>query len=366
VVIFKGSAMSKLLTFLESAGVPLIVTLVFVALFFVLHLVLRWRYKEEHKKTLLSQLLFFALAVIAVVSIVVSMPINTTLRAQILGLFGILLSAAIALSSTTLLGNALAGLMMRGVRNFRLGDFVELAGNFGRVTERGLFHIEIQTANRNLVTLPNMIMVTNPLEVYQPSGTMITTRVSLGYDTGHEMIKGLLIEAAQKAGLHDPFVHILELGDFSVLYKVSGLLEQTENLLSMRSKLNEEVLTTLHEASVEIVSPVFENQRNVQSQTFIPKIDKPVAVRDMMPQAEKSAFDKADKASNLAAREEELAANEARVSRLKEELDAVQNDQQKSKLEKEIAQLQKNQETIAGEIRSLSEKLETDGATPSA
>ena len=356
--------MEMFLSYFEAIAAPLIVTGVFLFLFFLLHLVLRWKYKEQHKKSLLSQLLFFALSIIAVISLVVSMPINPTLRGQILGILGLLLSGAIALSATTLLGNALAGLMMRGVRNFSLGDFVELDGNFGRVTERGLFHIEIQTQNRNLVTLPNLIMVTNPLEVFQSTGTMVTTQVSLGYDVGHEKVKRLLTDAALKTGLEDPFVFVLELGDFSVLYKVSGLLLQTEKILSMRSKLNEEVMIALHADSIEIVSPVFENQRIVQSQKFIARAEKVETVAKLGDHPEKSVFDKAEQAGQLTLKEEEHASNGQLITALKDQVKAADNEPDKIALQQKISRLEKSQEIISEEIKSLSIKLEEDITQP--
>ena len=61
-----------------------------------------------------------------VVVVIVFMPIGDTARGQLLGLLGLLLSAAVALSSTTFIGNAMAGLMLRAVRNFRTGDFIRI------------------------------------------------------------------------------------------------------------------------------------------------------------------------------------------------------------------------------------------------
>lgn len=354
--------MSKLLAFLELVTVPLIVTGVFILLFFLLHLFLRWKYKLEHKKTLLSQLLFFALSIIAVIAVVVSIPVSANLREQILGLFGILLSAAIALSATTLLGNALAGLMIRGVRNFRLGDLIELNGYFGRVSERGLFHIEIQTEDRNLVTLPNLIMVTNPLKVFQSTGTIISTQISLGYDIGHEKIKTLLIDAAHNTGLEDPFVHCLELGDYSVLYKVSGLLKQTEKILSVRSKLNEEVMNSLHGASIEIVSPAFKNTRNVQAQKFIPRKEKAPTPSMTEEFPEKQVFEKAEQAASLENKEEKLVTTGQMISELKEQLKAAESEGEKQLLEKNISALKNRLEPLSEEIEELSAKLHEDDA----
>ena len=33
----------------------------------------------------------------------------------------------------------------------------------------------------------------------------------------------LLIEAAEKSGLEEPFVHIIEIGNYSITYRISGL-----------------------------------------------------------------------------------------------------------------------------------------------
>ena len=64
---------------------------------------------------------------------------------------------------------------LRAVRNFRMGDFIRVAEHFGRVSERGLFHTEIQTENRDLTTLPNLFLVTHPVTTIRTSGTIVST-----------------------------------------------------------------------------------------------------------------------------------------------------------------------------------------------
>jgi len=123
--------------------------------------------------------------------VILVIPMGDTMRGQVLSLIGILLSAAIALSSTTVPGNAMAGVMMRGVRNFRMGDFIRAGEHFGRVSEQGLFHTEIQTEDRELTTIPNLHLVTHPVTTIRTSGTMISTSVSLGYDVSRLRIEEL-------------------------------------------------------------------------------------------------------------------------------------------------------------------------------
>lgn len=90
------------------------------------------------------------------VLVIIALPVASELRGQLLSLFGLAITALLTLSGTTFVSNAMAGLMLRSLANFRAGDFLRVEGHFGRVTERGLLHTEIQTEDRDLVTLPNL------------------------------------------------------------------------------------------------------------------------------------------------------------------------------------------------------------------
>lgn len=218
------------------------------------------------------QLVMIALSLAGVLAIILALPVSETLRGQLLSLLGILLSASIALSATTFLGNALAGVLLQVVGGFRLGDLVRVGEHFGRVSERGLFHTEIQTEDRDLTTLPNLYLVSNPVRVVRSSGTIVAAHVSLGYDVSRERIERLLIQACEAAGLEEPFVHVAELGDFSVTYRAAGLLLEVKQILSVRSRLRGEVLDALHEDGIEIVSPNFMNTRALaESARFVPR-----------------------------------------------------------------------------------------------
>ena len=116
-----------------------------------------------------------------------------------------------------------------------MGDFIRIGDYFGRVSGRGLFDTEIQTETRELISLPNSYCISHPVATILGSGTIIATTLSLGYDLDHKRIEELLIKAAQSCGLQEPFVHILKLGDFSVTYRVSGLLQEAKHLITAQS-----------------------------------------------------------------------------------------------------------------------------------
>lgn len=259
----------------------------------------------------LGQLTVAALIAAFVVAIILSLPIGDGARGQLLSLLGLLLTAAIALASTTFLGNAMAGLMLRTIGNFKPGDFVRVGDQFGRVSEQGLLHTEIQTEDSDLTTLPNLQLVTSPITVIRSSGTIITVSLSLGYDVPADKIEQCLITAAEDCGLESPFVQVTDLGDMAVTYKIAGTLKDVSKLISMRSKLRRSVMDHLHHSDIEIVSPNFMIQRPAKDgwRAMPDEMPAPQAAGQSKsdPEPEKQIFDKADEAEAAAKLAEELA-----------------------------------------------------------
>ena len=115
----------------------------------------------------------------------------------------------------------MAGLMLRSVKNIQTGDYLFVEDLEGRVSERGLFRVEIQTPSRDLTSIPNMFLASHPVRVVQDSGTLIQTEVSLGYDVDRKKVEALLQEAATRSELSDPFVLVRKLENNLGLHRLS-------------------------------------------------------------------------------------------------------------------------------------------------
>jgi small-conductance mechanosensitive channel len=251
---------------------------------------------EAQRPRQIAMLVLTALGLFVLLLIV---PMSESTRGSVLSLIGLVLTGVIALSSTSFVSNVMAGLMLRGIKSFTAGDFIGIGDKFGRVTERGLLHTEIQTEDRALTTFPNFYLVSNPLHVVRRSGTVISTTVSLGYDLDRNKVEELLIKAATTAGLKEPFVRILELGDFSVTYQICGHYDQIRRLFTARSDLQKMVFDCLHAGGLEIVSPSFMNQRQLAPNSkVIPEGSgwKKVVEVSQDEAPEDSIFDKAEEA----------------------------------------------------------------------
>lgn len=291
--------------FLEAVKdlVPMLVVIAFfiAILWLVDRLLKRNKRLRRSEGDFSRHLIMLGVTALGILLCLLTLPIATTTKHDLLTVFGLVLTGIITLSSTTFASNALAGLMLRTINHFRPGDFVRVDEQFGRVTERGLFHTEIQTEDRDLTSIPNMYLVQHPLTVVHETGTMISATVSLGYDIPVEIIEKHLIEAGQAAGLEEPFVRVQELGDFSVTYRVTGFLKDIKTLLGTRSRLRREMLTALHSAGIEIVSPSVMIQRPIEkTEKILPDvIDTSAAIEPVIASSEAKIFDKAEKAGKL-------------------------------------------------------------------
>jgi len=339
---FLGSFGSNIFSLLPLAGVILALV--------IINRILNRQAQQISGRRFRNQLVMAAVSFVGILVIIIMLPIETGMRGQLLTLVGIIISVTISLSSSTFLGNAMAGVMLKSLRNFRSGDFVQVGEHFGRVTERGLFHTEIQTASRDLTTLPNLFLATTPVTVVRSSGTIVDATVSLGFDIPHSRIEKLLMAAGEKAELKDPFVQVLELGDYSVTYRVAGLLEDTKRLLTFRSRLRVAMLDCLHRDGVEIVSPNFMNVRDYDPKhDFVPPTttatapvaaDAPLAV----------VFDKAEEAQTISSLHKDVEDLEQRIEEIRIEIKKAPDDEAKRKLTAELARSEQKLERLHKEI----------------
>ncbi len=331
----------------------------FILLLIIIRFIGEQKYANNEGYKIKRQIIVLLLSFAGLLGIIITLPIGDSTRGQLLSLIGILLSAAIALSATTFIGNVMAGIMLRAVRGFKPGDFIRVGEHFGRVSDRGLLHVEIQTEERDLTTMPNLYVVTNPVKVVRSSGTFITATVSLGYDIPRRRVQELLAKAAETAELDEPFVTIVDLGDFSVTYKVAGLLEEVKQYITARSKLRGKILDVFHENGLEIVSPTFMNTRSFTEQRkFIPHAERTAPEEDkkeVESEIEKLVFDKADEAASMEELKSRQKAVIDEIEKVKEEIKQEKDKQRQDELNSMKQELEKKQKWLGELIKHKEE-----------
>ena len=291
-----------------------------------------------------GQLILFFVVALGLITLLIYLPLRDQVGGLVFQFVGLVLSAAVALSSTTFLGNLIAGGMLRTIRHFHLGDWIRVEGHFGRVTERGLLHTEIQTEDRDLTTIPNLLLATHPVKVVRTSGTIISANVSIGYDVPHVRVEEALLRAAIRIELVDPFVAVTELGDFSIVYRVAGKLEEVDRMID-----------ELHESKIEIMSPSFMNilQRSPKEHVIPEEVH---STREAKTAPEEVAFDKADLAQGLEAKRSAIAELERKIDEAGGRSGSLEGDA-RTGLENELERMKSEAARLKDELGADEESL---------
>jgi len=180
----------------------------------------------------------------------------------------LLLGVMISLGSTGLITHAMSGLVMVYSRSLRKGDFVDVNGVQGVVTEVAALAIKVVDVRNEEITIPNGVVVAGPIRNYtrlaNSDGTLLTTKVSLGYDVPWRQVHALLIAAASKtSGVRDtpaPYVYQRALSDFYVEYELFASLAHPRQRVPSLSELHARILDEFNEHGVQIMSPHFFGQ----------------------------------------------------------------------------------------------------------
>jgi len=350
--------MNQLTNIFSSVLYPLIVIIIIVLLLIANRWIFNQIKKSKDSLIVTRQTISMFIILAGLLTFILNLPIEKELKGQLLSFLGIIISAAIALSSTTVLGNLMAGLMNNSMKRYRMGDLINIGDLTGRVTRKNIFHTEIQLEDSNFVTIPNLYIASYPVKLTRKSNTVISITVSLGYDVPQSKVEKSLKDAALDTGLTDPYVYIINLGDFSVSYKIHGFLEDANKFFSTTSLLHSKVMEHLHKNNIEIVSPSFMNQRRVDETTFIPKV---IVQKEETEQEEKSPeeliFDKATEAEAIEKKKEFIKEITEKIEQNNEKLKEAKDKTEEEELKKNIDRLKNTKKRIEEHIKKQNDKL---------
>ena len=165
--------------------------------------------------------------------------------------------AGIALALQGVLGNLVAGLTIILTRPFRVGEFIDIHGEEGRVEAITLFSTKLSHPDRSIVIIPNRKIVGEILHNY---GTLRQLNLSVGvaYDT--DMARALqVIDEVLKANARvvrdpEPVVRVTALADFSVNIAVRPWAQVVDAGIAA-SELNRAILERFRASGIQIPFP---------------------------------------------------------------------------------------------------------------
>jgi small-conductance mechanosensitive channel len=179
-------------------------------------------------------------------------------------MFGFMLT----LGSAGIVTQLMSGLVLVYSRALSVGDFVDIGGTVGVVSELGVLSTKIIDMRNEEVTIPNAVLIGNSIRNYSrlsgERGTLVSTKVTIGYDSPWRQIHALLIAAAeQTSGLRSApqaFVYQRALADFYVEYELFAYMDQPLNRVPVLSALHANIQDQFNAHGVQIMSPHFMEQ----------------------------------------------------------------------------------------------------------
>jgi len=163
----------------------------------------------------------------------------------------------VGLAMQHVLGNLVAGLNIIFTKPFRVGEYVELAGEAGQVSAVNLFTTTLIHTDRSRIVIPNRKIVGEILHNY---GTIrqLDLAVAVGYGTKIDEALALVREilTANPRVLKEPgaVVGVTQLGDSSVTIAVKPWVS-VDNFVSAGPEINQTILERFRAQQIEIPFP---------------------------------------------------------------------------------------------------------------
>jgi small-conductance mechanosensitive channel len=190
-------------------------------------------------------------------------------------LFGLMLT----LGSSGVVNQAMSGLVLVYSRALRKGDFIEVNGMQGVVTEVSSLAIKMISIRNEEITIPNAVLVASPIHNYSKlshtHGTLLTAKVTIGYDVPWRQVHAMLEEAARRTPRvlksPAPYVYQRALSDFYVEYELFVGIDGAMQRVPIQSALHATIQDVFNEHGVQIMSPHFLGQPS--QAVVVPKSD---------------------------------------------------------------------------------------------
>ncbi len=203
----------------------------------------------------LGNILYTALLIVVVIAALDHLGVQTTSLLAVFGAAGL----AIGLALKDSLANFSSGVMLIIFRPFKVGDFIEAAGQSGVIEEVRIFSTIMKTGDNREVIIPNSQIYDGPIiNVSARPTRRIDMVFGIGYEDDIRKAKQLIEDAfaADERILKDPApaVAMAELADSSVNFNVRPWVN-TGDYWAVRADLMERIKLSFDENGISIPYP---------------------------------------------------------------------------------------------------------------
>ncbi|MBU1188533.1 MAG: mechanosensitive ion channel [Gammaproteobacteria bacterium] len=211
---------------------------------------------ESLLRTFLQRIISITLTVVLLMMVLGQLGVNTASAFALLGAAGL----AIGLALKDSLGNFASGVLIILLKPFKVGDFVDIAGQAGSVASVNLLNTELITVDNRVVLMPNSDIMANPIVNFSAKDTRrIDLVIGVDYKDDLQAAQAALHKALEQHAdriLKDPapVVLLVELGASSVDFAVRPWCK-SEDYWTLRGELMETIKAELEAAGCSIPFP---------------------------------------------------------------------------------------------------------------
>ena len=210
---------------------------------------------DDTVASFLSRLLYGVLLVIVALAALSKVGVQTTSVVAILGGAAI----AIGLSLKDQLSNFAAGIMIVTFRPFVRGDYIQINGFTGTVTEITLINTHLTTINNHDIIVPNSEITTSATTNYTAlPNRRVDITIGIGYDADIKTAKDIMLSLAKNNPIAfsdpAPVVRVTNLGDNSVDLTLN-VWTTNDDWWAMQCDLLEQLKYALDDNKIDIPFP---------------------------------------------------------------------------------------------------------------
>jgi small-conductance mechanosensitive channel len=219
--------------------------------------VLRRRGVERGVRVSMKRLVHYALIFVGFLLAISVLGFEITKLTIILSAFGV----GIGFGLQGVVNNFVSGLILLFERPVRVGDYIEMGGNWSEIKRIGLRSTTVQTFDQADVIIPNADLVTNQVTNWTLSNRRARLIIPVGVAYGSDV--PLVIETLKScADAHSmvvkapaPQVLFLSFGESSLDFELRVWIFDVDNRLTTQSELHQDIDRRFREGNIEIAFP---------------------------------------------------------------------------------------------------------------
>lgn len=211
---------------------------------------------EGIKHSLISGFSFTGFIISAILAIV-AMGVDLSNLAVIAGA----LSVGIGFGLQDVIKNLVSGIILLFERPFKVGDWVLIGGEEGKIKQINIRSTEVETFNKASVIIPNATLISSSLTnlTHGNNWQRQTIAVGVSYDSDAEQVTKLLLECARSCKkvmkVPAPYVLFKNFGESSLDFELRIYVSDIWSGWSAGSDVRYEILRRFREANINIAYP---------------------------------------------------------------------------------------------------------------